>query len=315
MHEIFTTRHNPDVDPWMTMWGWEIPVYLFLGGMVAGMMIIAGYFLFSGRHKESNCSCYSIPLTSFILLSLGMFSLFLDLAHKQYVWRLYTTFQITSPMSWGAWILILVYPALIANILIRPPSWMTRRFSKLSDIAGKLQTHQFFIKNIGILNMILGMMLGAYTGVLLSTMGSRPLWNTSLLWVLFLVSGLSTAAAYVHLIAKNRAESELLAKADNGLLVVELFIFVMLFLGLMSSARPHIEAAQLLLTGIYAPAFWVFVIALGIVIPLGIQLLAVNHKIKHTPIAPIMVIIGGLILRFIIVEAGQYSHWFNAHFK
>ena len=315
MHEIFTTRHNPDVDPWMTMWGWEIPVYLFLGGMVAGMMIIAGYFLFSGRHKESNCSCYSIPLTSFVLLSIGMFSLFLDLAHKQYVWRLYTTFQITSPMSWGAWILILVYPALIANILIRPPSWMTRRFSKLSDIAGKLQTHQFFIKNIGILNMILGMMLGAYTGVLLSTMGSRPLWNTSLLWVLFLVSGLSTAAAYVHLIAKNRAESELLAKADNGFLVVELFIFVMLLLGLMSSARPHIEAAQLLLTGIYAPPFWVFVIALGIVIPLGIQLLAVNHKIKHTPIAPIMVIIGGLILRFIIVEAGQYSHWFNAHFK
>jgi len=283
--------------------------------MVAGMMIIAGYFLFSGRHKESNCSCYSIPLTSFILLSLGMFALFLDLAHKPYVWRLYTTFQITSPMSWGAWILILVYPALIANIIIRPPSWMTHRFPKLSDISGKLQVHPFFIKNVGILNMILGMMLGAYTGVLLSTMGSRPLWNSSLLWVLFLMSGLSSAAAYVHLIAKNKAESELLAKADNGFLVVELFIFVMLFLGLMSSARPHIEAAQLLLTGIYAPAFWVFVIGLGIVIPLGLQLLAVNHKIKHTPIAPIMVIIGGLILRFIIVSAGQYSHWINAHFK
>jgi formate-dependent nitrite reductase membrane component NrfD len=192
---------------------------------------------------------------------------------------------------------------------------MTQRFPKLSDIAGKLQSHPFFIKNIGILNMILGMMLGAYTGVLLSSMGSRPLWNTSLLWVLFLVSGLSAAAAYVHLIAKNKAESELLAKADNGFLVVELFIFVMLFLGLMSSARPHLEAAQLLLTGIYAPAFWVFVIGLGIVIPLGLQLLAVNHKIKHTPIAPIMVIVGGLILRFIIVSAGQYSHWFNAHFK
>jgi formate-dependent nitrite reductase membrane component NrfD len=161
--------------------------------------------------------------------------------------------------------------------------------------------------------MILGMMLGAYTGVLLSSMGSRPLWNTSLLWVLFLVSGLSAAAAFVHLIAKNKAESELLAKADNGFLVVELFIFVMLFLGLMSSARPHIEAAQLLLTGSYAPAFWVFVIGLGIVIPLGLQLLAVNHKITHA-IAPIMVIIGGLILRFIIVSAGQYMHWFNAHF-
>jgi formate-dependent nitrite reductase membrane component NrfD len=218
-------------------------------------------------------------------------------------------------MSWGAWILILVYPALIANILLRPPSWMTQRFPKLSDIAGRLQVHPFFIKNIGILNMVLGMMLGAYTGVLLSTMASRPLWNSSLLWVLFLVSGLSSAAAYVHLIAKNKAESELLAKADNGFLVVELFVIVMLFLGLMSSAGPHIEAAQLLLTGIYAPAFWVFVIGLGIVIPLGIQLLAVNHKIHHTPIAPIMVIIGGLILRFVIVSAGQYSEWFLAQLK
>ena len=35
--------------------------------------------------------------------------------------------------------------------------------------------------------------------------------------------------------------------------------------------------------------------------------MAVNHKIKHSPIAPILVIAGGLVLRFIIVEAGQYS--------
>ena len=52
MNEITTTRNNPLIDPSMTAWGWEIPVYLFLGGMVAGMMLIAGYFLFKGRHKE-----------------------------------------------------------------------------------------------------------------------------------------------------------------------------------------------------------------------------------------------------------------------
>ena len=38
--ELTTTRHNPHVDPVMAMWEWQIPVYLFLGGMVAGMMII-----------------------------------------------------------------------------------------------------------------------------------------------------------------------------------------------------------------------------------------------------------------------------------
>lgn len=311
--ELTTTRNNPHVDPSMAMWEWQIPVYLFLGGMVAGMMIIAGYFLFSGRHKESNCSCFFIPIVSVVLLSLGMFALFLDLAHKLYVWRLYTTFQFTSPMSWGAWILILVYPALIANILIKPAKWMTDRIPKLNEYSKKINEHPFLVKNIGIANMILGMMLGAYTGVLLSTMGSRPLWNTSLLWVLFLVSGLSAAAAFVHLFAKNKYESELLAKADNGFLIIELFVFVMIFLGLLSSARPHIEAAHLLLSGAYAPVFWVFVIGIGIIVPLIIQLLAVNHKVSHTAIAPILVIVGGLILRFVIVSAGQYSHWFNAH--
>ena len=47
--ELTTTRHNPHVDPVMAMWEWQIPVYLFLGGMVAGMMIISGYFLFSWK--------------------------------------------------------------------------------------------------------------------------------------------------------------------------------------------------------------------------------------------------------------------------
>ena len=47
--ELTTTRNNPHVDPYMAMWEWQIPVYLFLGGMVAGMMIISGYFLFSWK--------------------------------------------------------------------------------------------------------------------------------------------------------------------------------------------------------------------------------------------------------------------------
>ena len=49
MLEFLTTRHNPMVDPALHVWGWEIPVYLFLGGWVAGSMIIAGYFARRGR--------------------------------------------------------------------------------------------------------------------------------------------------------------------------------------------------------------------------------------------------------------------------
>jgi formate-dependent nitrite reductase membrane component NrfD len=111
------------------------------------------------------------------------------------------------------------------------------------------------------------------------------------------------------MIARDAFERELLAKADNGFLTLEIIVVAMMFIGLLTSNSASHNAAHLLLNGQYAAVFWVFVIGLGMVIPLFIQLLAVNHKIKHTPVAPIMVIIGGLILRFVIVYAGQASRW------
>ena len=94
MTDLVLTRHNELIDPLVHVWGWEIPVYLFLGGWVAGMMIIVGYFLLRGRHREETCVCAVLPALSLVLLSLGMLALFLDLEHKLYVWRLYTTFQV-----------------------------------------------------------------------------------------------------------------------------------------------------------------------------------------------------------------------------
>jgi formate-dependent nitrite reductase membrane component NrfD len=312
MQELTVTRHNALIDPSLHIWGWQIPVYLFIGGLVAGIMVISGYFVLKGQWKKNVFSCFYLPHISLLLLSAGMFALFLDLEHKLYVWRLYTTFQITSPMSWGAWILVLIYPVLFFNTLIRIPAQFQNRIPVFDRISAIINSHPFLIKNIGILNMLMGTLLGMYTGVLLSSLGARPLWNSAMLWMLFLVSGLSSAAAFVHLITTDAYERELLAKADNAFLTLELFVFGGFFSGLLTSSRVHIDAVNLLLTGEYAASFWIFVIGLGIVIPLFLQLLAVNHKIKHTPIAPLLVILGGLLLRFIIVSAGQYSHWTSA---
>ncbi len=313
MNEITTTRHNHLIDPSLQIWNWEIPVYLFLGGMVAGMMLIAGYFLFKGRENEENCSCFYLPYISFVLLSLGMLALFLDLEHKLYVWRLYTTFEIASPMSWGSWILVLIYPMLIVNILLKPPAALVEKLPILNKVKEYFFSKPMRIKSFGVLTMFFGAGIGLYTGVLLSSLGARPLWSSSILWMLFLISGLSGAAAFVHVIAKNVYERELLAKADNAFLIIELFIIALFIIGLKTATEVQASAADLLLTGDYAASFWVFVIGLGIVIPLIIQMLAVNHKIKHTPIAPLMVILGGLVLRFVIVSAGQFSHWFTTY--
>jgi formate-dependent nitrite reductase membrane component NrfD len=212
-------------------------------------------------------------------------------------------------MSWGSWILLLVYPALFLNMLVREPHWLLVRVPLFERWSEALHRHPAGMKAVGVANMVLGGMLGIYTGVLLSALGARPLWNSSILGLLFLVSGLSAAAAFVHLIAPDKWERELLAKADNGFLTIELFILGMFLIGLLTSTRVHQEAAMLLLTGPYAAAFWVFVVLLGIVLPLVIQSLAVSHKVAHTALAPIAVVIGSLILRFVVVAAGQESHW------
>ncbi len=309
MHELIYTRHNHQIDLSLSIWGWEIPVYLFLGGLVAGIMIIAGYFILTGRTEKRKCSCFMTPMISLIALSLGMLSLFMDLEHKLYVWRMYATFQWWSPMSWGSWILLLVYPVIIANALMKLPEKLTSRFPILLKISDYLNNNRMLVKLIGGSSLVLGVFLGLYTGILLSAFGARPLWNSSMLWILFLTSGLSSAAALIHLIAKEKDEREMLAKADNRFLFAEILIVFLFLVGLLSSTEVHITAAKSIISGDYAPFFWVFVMGMGIILPLIIQLLAVNHKIQHTPVAPIMVIIGGLFLRFVIVYAGQYSHW------
>ncbi|MCK6543789.1 polysulfide reductase NrfD [bacterium] len=313
MNELTHTRMNPMIDPALHIWGWEIPVYLFLGGLVAGFMILSGYFTLKGHHKHDHFSSFYLPHVSLALLSLGMFSLFLDLEHKPYVWRLYTTFEITSPMSWGSWILLLVYPSLLLNTLVRIPEAFSNRIHLFDKFSERIHAHPYLIKNIGVLNMIVGAILGIYTGVLLSGLAARPLWNSSMLWILFLTSGISAAAAFVHLVTTDSVEREISAKADNAFLIFELFVITLFIVGMLSSAQAQQTAARLILNGPYAAVFWVFVVGCGIIIPLIIQLLAVNHKIQHTPIAPIMVMLGGLILRFVIVYAGQASHWTIVH--
>jgi protein NrfD len=309
MIEFTTTRHNPMIDPNLHVWGWEIPVYLFLGGLVAGMMVISGYFIFTGRYRNTQCVCYVLPALSIILLTLGMFALFLDLEHKPFFWRLYTTFEIRSPMSWGAWILLLVYPALVASFILRIPPPLRARFPGLGALTEKLHARPVLIKVIGAANALLGGLLGIYTGILLSALGARPLWNSGLLGPLFLISGMSTAAAFVHMIARERDERVMLAKADNGFLVIELVLIILFFVSLVSTTQVHMDAAALFFGGPYTAVFWVFVVGLGIVVPLFIQMLAVNHRIHHQPLAPILVIAGGVILRFVIVSAGQFTGW------
>lgn len=310
MLELVTTRDNPMIDPAMHVWGWEVPVYLFLGGWVAGSMVLAGWFMRRGREPGARCVCDVLPWISLVLISLGMGALFLDLEHRLYVWRMYLTLQPSSPMSWGGWILILVYPVLALGALRSlPGDWLSRR-PAIARLAGNLRQPAAtrMLSNASILT---GIALGIYTGILLSSLGARPLWASAALGPLFLVSGLSTGAAFAHVIARDQGEQAALLRADNAFLAAELVLIALFLIGLTTASAVHANAAALLLGGPYTAVFWVFVVGLGIVLPLAIQSLMASHRIAHTLVAPVLVMLGGLALRFVIVSAGQYSHWIS----
>jgi formate-dependent nitrite reductase membrane component NrfD len=100
-----------------------------------------------------------------------------------------------------------------------------------------------------------------------------------------------------------------LLRSDNLFLVTELALIALFLIGLASAGAAQAQAAGLLLGGPYTSPFWVLVIGIGILLPLSIQLLMATHRIGHTLVAPMLVMAGGLALRFVIVAAGQASTW------
>jgi formate-dependent nitrite reductase membrane component NrfD len=314
LSELVSTARSPATDPHLHVWGWEIPVYLFLGGFTAGIMVLSGWALWKGRRNPRPHTTFALASSGLLILalaaiSLGMMALFLDLGHKPYVWRLYLTMKPWSPMSWGAWILLLVYPVLIAGVLLDPPRLLLRYVPVLRPLVDWMAARGVVRHATGFVSIVTGVALGIYTGILLSALGARPLWSSGLLGPLFLVSGLSTAAAFAHWASPEAEERVQMAWLDNLFLTIELGLIGLLLVGLLTATEAHAEAAGLLLGGPYTAVFWVGVVFLGIVLPLVIQSLAVTHRIIHTPIAPILVMLGGLALRFVIVSAGQLSHW------
>ena len=313
MTEIDMIRFNNQVDPGLTIWGWEIPVYLFLGGLAAGVMVLAGLLrLRLGAATLSRAARWLIWAAP-AALSVGMLALFLDLANREHVWRFYTVLRPTSPMSWGAWILIAIYPATILfglaalsdDELVRLRSWrLLRPFGRL--LAGARDFGQRYDRLLTRLTIGLGVALGAYTGLLLGTLAARPAWNSVVLGPLFLVSGLSTGAALMMLFPVATAEHHTLRRWDVGAIAAEVLLLALFLLSLAASAGAEGAAAVgLFFGGWFTGWFWTLVVLAGLVTPLILELVEAQRGLRPTRVAPVLVLVGGLSLRWILVLAGQ----------
>ncbi|MCF8307509.1 MAG: polysulfide reductase NrfD [Bacteroidales bacterium] len=308
--ELLTSgRMNPNIDPFLNIWHWHIPIYLFLGGLAAGILFFAAYYTITGKEKQMPTT---VKWATFIVpaaLIIGLIALFLDLKHQMYFWRLYTTIRLESPMSWGAWTLMLITPLSIIWVATYMkeviPDWQWKW--KFLDTA-----ETWVIKNkkgLAWILIVLAVILGIYTGILLSAFNARPLWNVSILGPLFLVSGLSTGAAVIIWITKNHHERKIMSRIDILLIIIELFLVTHMFMGFLAGSEVKIATAQLFLGGQFTVSFWVFFVILGLVFPLALETLELRGYKIPVAVPAILILFGGLVFRFIIVEAGQFTRY------
>jgi protein NrfD len=307
--EITSGRMNPHIDPHLSIWGWEIPLYLFLGGLVAGLLFFSSLFYLRGKKDIYSTAVKKAVLLAFPLLAIGMIALFLDLSHKLYVWRFYTALRLESPMSWGSWTLLIIMPL----SLLWGLSWMEEIWPKFrwpwAWLAGLIRLSSTYKKIQAWILLIGAVVLGIYTGVLLSAFNARPFWNSAILGPLFLISGLSTGIAIILLLSNSTAERRFFSKIDILIIGIELFLIIHLFMGFLASTQVHIEAALLFLGGPYTAPFWIVVVGMGLILPLFIEILELRGYHISIKIPALLILCGGLILRFIVVDAGQTSRW------
>jgi formate-dependent nitrite reductase membrane component NrfD len=308
--EIFISGRNiPNIDPSLEVWHFPISLYLFLGGLAAGIIFFASLFTILRKEKEVPTTVKGAMIVAVIAISIGLVALMYDLTHLLYVWQLYMTVRIESPMSWGAWVLLIV--SILSFLWVF--SYSTEMFPKWDWKFDFIKNFQaYLIKNRRTLAMILlplSVILGIYTGILLSAFNARPLWNTSILGPLFLASGLSTGAAAIILFSKSHYERRLLSKIDLLLIGLELALIIHFLMSMHAGSAVQIEALDLLVGGEFTVMFFVFVVILGLIFPAlleGVELM--GYKVP-VAIPALLILMGGLIFRMVMVEAGQITRY------
>jgi formate-dependent nitrite reductase membrane component NrfD len=330
MPEITLSGMNGITYPQIDTWGWQVATYLFLGGLVAGLMVLGSLLRLLRRQRYAR-AVLAGDLAALPLLGIGMLLLFLDLANPLNVWRLFVTLQLTSPMSWGSWILLFSMLVLVLRLALRFAEWPApsavppnskrngregwRRSAQRAwrdtwqKIAATSRRFAPLDRPLSVLTLLLGLCVGIYTGVLLSSIASRPLWNSGLLPALFLASGLGSGAAFLSVFAR-KEEQPRLVPLSIGLGLLELMLAGAYLLSLHFGTTAMQRSAALVFSGPYGLMFCGIVIFVGLCVPVLVEIFEWRGEPLpgiSTTVTSVLTLTGGVTLRFVIVLAGMLS--------
>jgi protein NrfD len=289
---------------------WLIVAYFFIGGIAGGALLLASLMRLVGRAEDrplariaSHVAFAGAVISGIILIvDLGVPTRFWHMMIQNHTGRL--MFKWWSPMSVGVWGL-LVFSAFATLASLGALAEEDRvRWGPLRLLARPA------ISAIGAVGgMLGGLFLAGYTGVLLGV-SNRPIWaDSSWLGVLFLLSGVSTAAASLILLARWRRLDvpetiAWLVRFDRILLGLELIAIVAFLISLGPVARALLNAwGALLVLG---------VIGMGIILPLRLEWPRAAHVVDRVHRAAAFVLLGGFLLRVVVLLSSEQMNAIDA---
>jgi formate-dependent nitrite reductase membrane component NrfD len=287
-------------------WQWLIVGYFFLGGIAGGAYFIAALIDLAGHPLDRPLARLGY-LIAFPMVAICGLLLTLDLRRPLRFWHMLIqseTFRPMlkwwSPMSLGSWALLLFGLFAFLSFLAAVADLTDARWPRVRGFR-RLRPPGLLGTVVTVLGGVFGFFLAGYTGILLAVT-NRPIWaDTTLLGLVFLISGASTAAALMALLGRQlrgtRPEGvQALERFDSWMLVFELLAIVALVVSLGSLARLWLSSWGVLLVG--------GVLILGILLPLVLY--------RRSPAlgglgaaAPVLVLIGGFLLRVVIILSSE----------
>ncbi len=280
--------------------GTLIAIYFYLTGLSAGSFIISTLSYGFGFERFKPLGKIGIVIATLLLVAAPMF-LLAHSGQRLRVWHLFVYLRFSSPITWGSFLLML-YPL---NCIVYG-FFMFKGQKRLTRI-------------FGLVGIPLALMVHGYTGFILAFGKARPLWNSSIMPLLFLVSAMVSGIAMMILVSvirdrfftkEHKLNTEILTALATMLgwcLVFDLFLTGTEVAVHSISHLGAQESTALLLVGPFAGLFLVLENLIGKIIPMVVMLSPRSRRtIPLLIAASILVMIGIYTMRYNVVVVGEY---------
>ena len=308
------------------VWDWPIAIYLLLVGISAGMItltILLKYYVpaeYNGKNPIVIATAIVAPLSVMV----GLIILIFHLTRPMTFWYLMIFYNPGSIMSLGVMLFQVYFVFIILWLVSLYRDGLLTLVSKLNNgdllslvrnLSAIIQKRISWFENT---LLVLAILLGCYTGFLLSALTSFPMLNNPVLPVLFLASGTTSGIAVALLfgafnrrfIAEHKGTLHFIHKIENPVMFAEIFLLFTFFVGLLLGGSQKALSAHNALTGFWGGVFWIGVIGVGIAVPLIAGFLKSHDS---TPSSKQMAFMAGLsllgvfLLRMFVLYAGQMT--------